>query len=37
MRETGRGAAEIARAWLVAARLTRHDSLLADIRSRAGC
>ena len=36
MRETGRGAAEIARAWLVAARLTRHGSLLADIRSREG-
>ena len=36
MRETGRGAAEVARAWLVAARLTRHDSLLADIRSREG-
>ena len=36
VRETGRDAAEIARAWLVAARLTRHDSLLEKIRSREG-
>ena len=36
VRETGREAAEIARAWLVAARLTRHDSLLDEIRSREG-
>ena len=36
VRETGREAAEIARAWLVAAKLTRHDSMLAAIRSREG-
>ena len=36
VRETGRDAAEIARAWLVAARLTRHESLLEQIRSREG-
>ncbi|MDE2974187.1 MAG: NAD-glutamate dehydrogenase [Gemmatimonadota bacterium] len=36
VRETGRSAAEIARAWLVAARLTRHDSLLEKIRSQEG-
>ncbi|MCY4399094.1 MAG: NAD-glutamate dehydrogenase [Gemmatimonadetes bacterium] len=36
VRETGRESAEIARAWLVAARLTRHDALLAEIRSREG-
>lgn len=36
VRETGRDAVEIARAWLVAARLTRHDSLLEKIRSREG-
>ena len=36
VRETGRGAREIARAWLVAAKLTRHQSLLAEIRGREG-
>jgi len=36
VRETGRDAVEIARAWLVAARLTRHESLLDKIRSREG-
>ena len=36
VRETGRESAEIARAWLVAARLTRHDVLLEEIRSREG-
>ena len=36
VRETGRESAEIARAWLVAARLTRHDALLEEIRSREG-
>ncbi len=34
VRETGRDAAEIARAWLVAAKLTRHHALLDEIRSR---
>ena len=33
-RETGREEVEIARAWLVAARLTRHDWVLDEIRSR---
>ena len=36
VRETGRDAVEIARAWLVAARLTRHDTLLEKIRDREG-
>ena len=36
VRETGRDAVEIARAWLVAARLTRHDTLLEKIRSEDG-
>ena len=36
VRETGREAREIARAWLVAAKLTRHQSLLAEIRAREG-
>ena len=36
VRETGRESAEIARAWLVAAKLTRHDVLLEEIRSREG-
>ena len=34
VRETGRDDVEIARAWLVAARLTQHDTMLAEIRSR---
>ncbi len=34
VRETGREAAEVARAWLVAAKLTRHDALLAQVRAR---
>ena len=34
VRETGREPAEIARAWLVAAKLTRHWTLLDEIRSR---
>ena len=32
--ETGREEVEIARAWLVAARLTQHDVILEEIRSR---
>ena len=32
--ETGREEVEIARAWLVAARLTQHDAILEEIRSR---
>ena len=36
VRETGRGAREIARAWLIAARLTRHHALLEKIRAREG-
>ena len=36
VRETGHEAAAIARAWLVAAKLTRHDSLLEQIRARQG-
>ena len=34
VRETGRDDVEIARAWLVAARLTQHDAILEEIRSR---
>lgn len=33
-RETGRGPAEVARAWLVASRLTGHTALLDEIRER---
>ena len=32
--ETGREEVEVARAWLVAARLTRHDTVLEEIRAR---
>ena len=35
-RETGRTPAEVARAWLVAARITHHSSLLSELRSREG-
>ncbi len=35
-RETGRESWEIARAWLVAAKLTQHQLLLNEIRSREG-
>ena len=35
-RETGRTPAEVARAWLVAARITHHSSLLAELRRREG-
>ena len=34
--ETGRTPAEVARAWLVAARITHHSSLLAELRRREG-
>ena len=35
-RETGREPTEVARAWLVAAKLTQHRLLLSEIRSREG-
>ncbi|MDH3222613.1 MAG: NAD-glutamate dehydrogenase [Gemmatimonadota bacterium] len=35
-RETGRSPAEVARAWLVAARITRHTTLLGELRAREG-